>query len=913
MVKVNILKIANWNANGIVNKMNELEEFLYRHRIDVCFVTEARLSNKSKQIKFTNYNCYRKDRTGSNTGGGVIILVNKKYNSTEKIIDDNNTNGIVNIETIAITLFDITFVAAYMPPQKTLITEDIKKIMSLSNSVIIGGDINAKHQSWGNNRLNKSGKKLLNFIINDKTNSNYCQVHHPDEPTYYSTNSRNASTLDIFISKNVNLNKPITANEMSSDHLPVITIVKPHFNGSNNNSNIYKLDYSKTDWNKYRSLLNSNWAIIKDFKSNNDLDDTINMLNNSMKISLDSATPKWENANIGKGINLKIKALIKKRNATRKIAQKNNCPNCKKETNILNNRIKYELQKHRNNQYEKFLKSLEIRNGSIWNAIKMHKLKNGTKNKKINKIHGPNGIVYNNIDKANVFANYFESVYSLTEDYGYNKHNNTINKSYERIINNNTSNDNNDFNRIYSNDIRAVIKTLKNKKAPGIDGVSNLQIKNCPNKLIAQLVYIYNYCLQNDYFPNIWKTAKMLPLPKPGKDSLFPQNYRPISLLNAFSKIFEKIIAKNILKFLNSNKVLNEAQFGFRPGLCTVRQLARVVYIIISNINKNKHSGMVLMDIEKAFDTVSHKALIYKLHKIKINAKTIKLINSYLTNRQFIVNVNGHNSVTKDITAGVPQGSVLGPLLFIIYINDIPNHDNVNMALFADDTAIIANSGNYKLLIDKLEKHSREINKFFYKWKIKINIDKTELLITTHNKKSANTTMTFNEQAIKNKDCVKYLGLYIDANLNFTTHINHTVTKAKVAIGLIYNLLRNKYIKIELKILIYKMCIRPILTYACPVWCNTSNKNIKKLQVIQNKCLNIILCNFRSNANFYKIDECHTKANIEYIEKSIEKLSRNFYSNLTSNVKNVKNFGENSINTVWDKKRWPHQKYFANN
>lgn len=157
-----------------------------------------------------------------------------------------------------------------------------------------------------------------------------------------------------------------------------------------------------------------------------------------------------------------------------------------------------------------------------------------------------------------------------------------------------------------------IINKLENKKSPGIDKIPNLQIKNIPVKIVAQLLYIFNYCLTISYFPKIWKLAKILPLPKPGKDKLFPQNYRLISLLISLAEIFEKLIADKINHFLTHNNIINEAQFGFRPGKCTVRQLARVVYSILSNFNKNNHTSSIFLDIEKAFDTVCHKALLYK-------------------------------------------------------------------------------------------------------------------------------------------------------------------------------------------------------------------------------------------------------------------------------------------------------------
>ncbi|KAK0178552.1 hypothetical protein PV327_007431 [Microctonus hyperodae] len=275
----------------------------------------------------------------------------------------------------------------------------------------------------------------------------------------------------MFYPSNINLRKPRAINELSSDHLPVITYINP--NNYTNQSKNLKRDYNKTNWSLYREKLNNNWNMVKEFNNNTDIDSTLNKLTDTMNKTLETVTPKWNNVNKFKNIDNKIILLIRERNNIRKHVQRNKCSTFKNEMNILSNRIKYELYKHKNEQYNKYLKSLEIRNGSLWNTVRFVKFIKGVKNSNIQKLHGPNGIVYSNKDKADVFADYFESVYSITEDFGSNSHNKIINKEYNKIIHN-ENNDDNQYKRTYSRDIKSVISKLKNKKAPGIDGISNL-------------------------------------------------------------------------------------------------------------------------------------------------------------------------------------------------------------------------------------------------------------------------------------------------------------------------------------------------------------------------------------------------------------------------------------------------------
>lgn len=171
--------------------------------------------------------------------------------------------------------------------------------------------------------------------------------------------------------------------------------------------------------------------------------------------------------------------------------------------------------------------------------------------------------------------------------------------------------------------------------------------------------------------------------------------------------------------------------------------------------------------------------------------------------------------------------------------------------------------------------------------------------------------IVINDKKIQSKSSVKYLRVHSDSKLNFNKHIAETITKAKMAIGILYKLLINKHIITKYKVLMYKMCIKPIMTYACPVWCNnTSKTNLLKLQRIQNKCLNIVLRNNRPNTKHIKYRECHKIAKIEYIDEIISKLSKKFYATQVNNIEIVKDYGKNTINSTWDKRKYSHQKYF---
>lgn len=461
-------------------------------------------------------------------------------------MEDNRLKDFVTIEAITIKMFNIVFIAAYKPPKPEININELNTLFTLRDKIIIGGDLNAKHFAWGNNKPNKAGKLIINYLLN---NEDKIKIHNSEMPTYHSPINGCISTLAIFMTKNVNLKEPVILNELSSDHIPVLTRIIKNIKIDNDTC---KYDYLNTDWKKYKEIINENWSLINEFKDNDDVDITITDMTNKMQHALRTPTPKWTYKNKQINTNDQIKRLLQLRNKIRKNSQKNNCNECKKIVNKITNCIRYKLQKQKNVQISKYLEKLEVKNSSLWNAVRLSKLR-GAETKKINEFHSANGIIYDKKEIANAFVDNFERVHYLTENLGFNNNNKFIRKEYNKIVDKNITNS---IDEVNSHQVKALIKKLKNKKAPGIDNIINLQLKHSTNKIVVQIMRIFNYCLTNMYFPRVWRVAKTIPLPKPGKDALFPQNYRPISLLSSISKMLEKIIANKIRKFLENTKLI---------------------------------------------------------------------------------------------------------------------------------------------------------------------------------------------------------------------------------------------------------------------------------------------------------------------------------------------------------------------
>jgi hypothetical protein len=367
----------------------------------------------------------------------------------------------------------------------------------------------------------------------------------------------------------------------------------------------------------------------------------------------------------------------------------------------------------------------------------------------------------------------------------------------------------------------------------------------------------------------VWKLAKVIPVLKPGKDPSVPKNYRPISLLSALSKLFEKAIHNRLLFFVDENGVLPEEQFGFRKGRSTIHQLNRVTKFIRQNKSVSKTTVMALLDIEKAFDNVWHDGLVYKLHRLNFPMYLIKIIRSYLSNRSFQVSLQGVCSEQYRINAGVPQGSILGPLLYNIYTSDIPPLPGGGMlSQFADDTAITFKGRITRALTHKLQRGLDALHEYYTSWKIVINAAKTQVILFPHSRSpklvpANDCRIRFGDSLLEWSNEVVYLGLTLDSHLIFRSHIDKTVTKCSVLIRGLYPLIRrSSKLCLKNKMAVYKQIIYPALEYAVPVWKDCAQTHKLRLQRVQNKILKMIL----NLPPWTRTSEVHEIANMDALE-----------------------------------------------
>lgn len=401
-------------------------------------------------------------------------------------------------------------------------------------------------------------------------------------------------------------------------------------------------------------------------------------------------------------------------------------------------------------------------------------------------------------------------------------------------------------------EVTNILTTLKNECSVGWDGLSNQLLKDHSNILVPHLTHIFNGCLRKGIFPKVLKKSQIRPIHKGGtRDRI--ENYRPISILPSLSKILEKIINIRLVNYLESKKILSDNQFGFRRGKSTDQAVNNLTDFISTNLDKGNKCISIFLDLAKAFDTVSVPLLLQKLERIGIRGTQLTLLTDYLTDRTQCVRVGSYTSIDLPVTYGVPQGSILGPTLFLVYINDLLclNSLHGKIISYADDTALIFAAKTWSETFQLAQNGFNLVKRWLRENVLTLNIDKTKYLtfsirasshvnfkLIAHNCCSDDPSVsTCSCNTLERSSEIKYLGVIIDENLSFKSHIQ-VLSKRIRKLLYVFKTLRHIVTPTTLKQVYYALC-QSLITYCISCWGGAPKSTLKQLEVAQRAILKL--------------------------------------------------------------------------
>lgn len=860
------VNILLWNARSIRYKTDELLALANNTNIDIILISETHLK-PSIPLRVPGFEIHRDDRL-EGAGGGTAIFVRQSIASTRiptpKLKYTEATIIEVKIEDRAHTI-----IAAYCNNYRNLVREDLNKLINIGPIVVLGGDLNAKHNFWNNYRGNANGKTLFTHM----QTYNYT-IMAPDRPTHHAPTTKYPSTLDIVLEKNASSISPLrTLDELSSDHLPVSFTI----GGTTSRSPRKQRNYKDADWDGFKQEINERIHLTSGtLRSAEEIDAAASTLTEIIQHAQNTHIPLKEVHTYTIKLPEYVLSLIKEKNRLRRIYHRTRDGYFKTAFNILQREIKDEITTLRRELWTKKVTSLTPKDNSLWKMAKALRHQDHTI-PPLEKLDG-SGLALSLEEKANALADGFERAYAATDGLCDPETDRLVEESLQDL---NQAEQTNiaDIHFSTPSEIAVIIKRLKTNKAPGSDQIHNILLKHLPQKAIIFITKLFNACLITGHFPQLWKTATVLPFSKPNKDKKLPTNYRPISLLSTLSKVFEQVILNRLVPHHEQNKTLPDEQFGFRKRHSTTHQLTRVAEFIARKFNEYRYVAAALIDLEKAFDTVWIRGLLHKLHRTNTPVYLTRLIQEYLRNRTFRVFIRNVLSSLREIPKGVPQGSLLGPILFNIFTHDIPRDERCKKSIYADDVKLYVSSLEAEMAAIYLQRALDALVEYYKKWRLKLNEAKTEAIMYT--RKRTRRTPAFNIEMgghlIDWKEEVVYLGLTMDSRLDWKSHVAKAQDKARKAIGAmkpIFN--RRSPLLPKTKLLIYYSLIRPVLTYAIPVWSSISHSDHMRLQVLQNYCIKITY-NTRLRTNLKKL---HDNEQIPTLFEYTHRLTDRFYKSL---------------------------------
>lgn len=831
MGKPNELIVVHQNIQGFSSKEHEIELFLIKYKIDVLCVTEHFFEKKQIIFKIQNYYIGSAYSRMFLKHGGSIILVKNSLKSKERTdVKELSIEGIIELSCIEIEKYII--ICVYRPPNSrnkqrnfTMFESKMDDALSLisksKKTIVIAGDFNVDLLN-----LNSYNIRLQTLFESYNLKNIFL------EPTRVINNS--ATCIDNIFTNEICLHHQVL-NCLKSDHRGQLAVFPNCIRQTKREVTFRMTSSNKMD--KFNNVLADKLTSLdsKQLRADQLYTNFFSLVNDEFKVMFPV-----------KNLTLKTTFTFSQWATTGIYISRDRLFELyDMKSYITNLSFQNYVQK-----YSKIFKKVCIYAKSLHIAEKINKSDNKIKMtwKIINnetgkhKYNDKNFEIYSSqglISDSNVVANEFETFFTNMPFQITNSLSSSP-KLAECLLKNNVKKNCNEFKfrHVVPQEIVKICKTIKLKGTEDLWGISMKVVSNVIYTIAPTMACIFNKCIDEGIFPDLLKYSKIIPLFKSGDDK-DPNNFRPVSILPAFSKIFEKLMLDQMSVFFEKNNIFNINQFGFTRGRSTTDASLSLIKHILEAWEDSHDAIGVFCDLSKAFDCVDHKTLLRKLKYYGIVGNALKIIESYLKGRIQKVHINGMNSEGSRLLMGVPQGSVLGPFLFLIYINDlpfiIPKH--TNMVLFADDTSLIFKVKRNKQCYDDINKTLMELKNWFTVNNLVLNAKKTKCVkFSLHNVCKIQPKISIDKELLEVVDSTVFLGITIDSKLQWGNHIKNLASKLSSAAYAIRRIRR--LTNMDTARLVYFAYFHSIMSYGIMVWGRAAD--IETIFILQKRAIRAI-------------------------------------------------------------------------
>ena len=843
------VSIIHVNARSILSddKFSEFQVFLHltKNRWSLICVSETWLHRGSEQMRsLDGYTCYFDNRDAGVGGGVAVYARNNCFKEIRKMPSIIKCTESIHLECHLSGSLSIILFMIYKPPNLSHHTfcdefgHALDFLSAKDKTVFICGDFNYDLLKMSQNN------QTLEFF-NVLASTGYLPIISKPTRVYDS----GASLIDNMFCNNLSLvKKSGVIFDDTSDHFPIFAIINKQIE-SKGRTRETKLNF---DYSKIPQFTNDLIQSLEGFADITDPEEACDALLQAYSTAQGKYSYHHEvnrkNCAIKPWISPAILASITQRSKLFALKHKYPTPENKRKytkfRNILNDIIKCAKKNYVESQLE--LNKNDAK--QMWNVLNKFAIGKCTTSHTPKSFKNTNGEILDNPHEiAEGFNTFFSSIGQKLQG--------SIDPcpgsplAFINVCNNQVT----EAELTNHNELIQIITNMKNVGA-GMDNINGKLFKLTYKSIIHHIVHLLNCCLRVGIFPKKLKIAVIKPIFKSGERANM-NNYRPISILPYLSKVLEKIIHLRMMNHITNNEIISSSQFGFRKGHSTYMPLLILQDKIMGGFENNKLTCGIYLDLKKAFDTVDHSILLSKLNAYGFSDKFLHLIKSYLNDRYQCVEHQNIKSCMQNITIGVPQGSILGPLLFILYINDLPNVcEQASTLLYADDTAIFFQSDNAGELQNMLNSNLPMLCKWFQINKLSLNASKSFFQLYNISNQNIKIDVSLNGVIIEHADTVRYLGMLIDTNLKWKSHVDHIAAILSRNVGIMN---RSKFfLGRKHLLLLYNSLVLPYLNYCCLIWGNSAQSTINKLFILQKKAVRIIESQDRiahSNPIFVKL------------------------------------------------------------